>query len=275
MMSSCNAFRFVLVLAAAFSDVSSAHSGMDHSESNFKMHWAAHGILASIAWAILIPLGIGSAMLRKQLVKLGFSESFWFQLHRGLNLLAVILTIISFAIAVYIKKEEDGEMQLKKDPHFLVGTVIFLAAFLQAMFALLRPSLPHKEETKESGTNRMDASGTKRMNAWGEEEDTDRESKEIAAVGEKGQDISTEKESKEIAAVGEKKSLLRLAWEANHRLFGVGLLATAWWQIRSGWELYETGIGGEDLGPVFLGAAVGITGMIVIVYIVQKMRARA
>jgi hypothetical protein len=270
MMVSSTASRFVLVLAAAFSALSSAHSGEDHSENNFKMHWAAHGILASIAWAILIPLGIGSVMLRKELVKLGFSEGFWFQLHYSFNLLALILTITSCAIAVYIINEEGSGMRLKEDPHFRVGTVIFLAAFLQAMFALLRPSLPRQEEKKESGTNRMDAC------CWGDEEDADTESKDIAAAGETGEGISKDKDSsKGIAAVGEKKSLLRLAWEANHRLFGVGLLATAWWQIHSGWELYETGIGGEDLGTVFLGVAGGISGIIVIVYVVQKMRPRA
>jgi hypothetical protein len=120
------------------------------------------------------------------------------------------------------------------------------------MFALLRPPLPHKEEKEESVKN-MDATETK-----------DVESKEQ----------STDEESKAVAAVGE-KSLLRLGWEVNHRFFGVGLLATAWWQLYSGWELYEEEVEGEDLGAAFLGVAGGISGIIVIVYVAQKMRAQA
>jgi hypothetical protein len=266
-----NWFTFVALL---LSFTPSVFCSQD-SENNYKMHWAAHGSLASIAWAILIPLGIGSALLHKEFVKLGFSEGFWFQLHRGLNLLAVILTIIAFAIAVYVIKEEDGELHLKEDPHFLVGTVIFLAAFLQAMFALLRPSLPHKEEKKGSVEN-MDDEDTETKDVEStKQESTGKESKEIVAAGEKGDEISTHKESEveTLAVGGEKKSLLRRAWEANHRLFGVGLLAMAWWQIYSGWELFETEIGGKDLGKVFLGVAGGISGIIVLVYVVQKIRA--
>jgi hypothetical protein len=54
-----------------------------------------------------------------------------------------------------------------------------------------------------------------------------------------------------------------------------GLLATAWWQLHSGWELYEEEVEGEDLGAAFLGVAFGISGIIVIVDVVQKMRAQA
>jgi hypothetical protein len=78
-------------------------------------------------------------------------------------------------------------------------------------------------------------------------------------------------ESKEQTAI--KKSLHRLGWEVHHRFFGVGLLATAWWQLHSGWELYEEEVGGEDLGVVFLGVAGGSDR--VIIYVVQKMRAKA
>jgi hypothetical protein len=85
---------------------------------------------------------------------------------------------------------------------------------------------------------------------------------------------STDEDSKEVAAV-EEKSLLRLVWEVNRRFFGVGLLATAWWQLYSGWELYEEEVEGEDLGAAFLGVAGGISGIIVIVYVAQKMRAQA
>jgi hypothetical protein len=54
---------------------------------------------------------------------------------------------------------------------------------------------------------------------------------------------------------------------------GAGLLDRVWWQIHSGWELDEEEVEGEDLSAAFLGTALGISGIIVVVYIVQKMRA--
>jgi hypothetical protein len=243
----------------------------EEEEKNYKKYWIAHGVCASIAWAILVPLAIGSSMLRKELVKAGFSEGFWFQLHRGLNLLAALLTIISFAISVHVVREEDGEAHLKEKSHFSVGTVLFFAAILQVTFALLRPPLPHKEEKKDSVKN-MDEedSVTETKDVENKVESTDNKSKPTAAM-----DESTDKESKETAAVG-KKSLLRLGWEVNHRIFGVGLLGLAWWQIQVGWELFseeDNDNGGKDLGWVFLGVAFGISGIVVIVKIVNRLRA--
>jgi hypothetical protein len=101
-----NRFAFVALLLSFANYVFGSDEG---EEKDYKMYWAAHGICASIAWAILVPLAIGSSMLRKELVKAGFSEGFWFQLHRALNLIAAILTIIAFAIAVHVIREEDGK----------------------------------------------------------------------------------------------------------------------------------------------------------------------
>jgi hypothetical protein len=241
----------------------------DDTENNYKKHWAAHGICASIAWAILVPLAISSSMLRKALVKAGYSESFWFQLHRALNLTAASLTIISFALAVFIIRAQDGNAHLREDPHFLVGTVIFAAAMIQVTFALFRPHLPHKEEKKESVKN-LDEEETvaEAKDVENKVESMDKESKN-AAVGE----TTEEEESKETEIVG-KKSLLRIGWEMNHRFFGVGLLAMAWWQIHSGWELYlEEDFGGQDNGAAFLGVAGGIMGVAVIGKVVLMIRA--
>jgi preprotein translocase subunit YajC len=263
-----NRFAFVALLLSSIPYVFGSDEGEQEKDNN--MLWAAHGICASIAWAILVPLAIGSAMLRKELVKAGFSESFWFQLHRALNLTAAILTIISFAISVHIIREEDGKSPWKEDTHFIVGLVIFIVTLLQATFALFRPHLPHKEEKKESVKN-LDEEETvaEAKDVENKVESMDKESKN-AAVGE----TTEEEEAKETEIVG-KKSLLRKSWEVNHRFFGVGLLATAWWELHSGWELYEVKEGGENLGAIFLGVAGGISGIIAIVYAVQKMRAKA
>jgi hypothetical protein len=257
-----NQFAFVALLLSFTPSVFGSDDDEEEGK-DYKKHWIAHGVCASIAWAILIPLAIGSSMLRKELVKLGFSEGFWFQLHRALNLTAVALTIIAFAISLYVIKAKDGVLHLREEPHFLVGTVIFLAALLQATFALLRPSLSHNEEKKESVKD-VDATETKDVGFMEDVEIKDVENKEE----------STDKESsEEIAVVVGKKSMLRHYWEVNHRFFGVGLLATAWWELQNGWQLFgEDDNGGKDLGNAFLGIAGGIMGFFVIAKVVQKAR---
>jgi hypothetical protein len=256
-----NRFAFVALLLSL---APSVFGNEDATENNYKKHWAAHGICASIAWAILVPLAISSSMLRKALVKAGYSEGFWFQLHRALNLTAAALTIIAFALAVFIIRAQDGDAHLREDPHFLVGTVIFAAAMIQVTFALFRPHLPHKEEKKEKTDEEETVAEAKDVE--NKVESNDKESKN-AAVGETEEDAEGE-------SVG-KKSLLRVGWEVNHRFFGVGLLAMAWWQIHSGWILYlEEDFGGQDNGAAFLGVAGGIMGTAVIGKVVLMIRAR-
>jgi hypothetical protein len=61
-------------------------------------------------------------MLRKRNCgRLVGPEGFWFQLHRALNPIAAILTIIAFAIAVHVIREEDGKSSWKEYTHFIVG----------------------------------------------------------------------------------------------------------------------------------------------------------
>lgn len=66
-----------------------------------------------------------------------------------------------------------------------------------------------------------------------------------------------------------KKSMLRRIWEVKHRFFGLGLLATAWWEVQDGWKLFEEEIGGKDIGPGFMGATAGISVTIVFFYVIQ------
>lgn len=88
----------------------------EEGENKWKNYWIAHGVCASFAWAIIVPLAIGSALLRKK-----FVGETWFQIHRLLNGFTAILTIVAFAIAVHIIREEDGKSPWKEYPHFIVG----------------------------------------------------------------------------------------------------------------------------------------------------------
>jgi len=166
--------------------------------------WAAHGWLMSIAWAVLSPLAIGSSLLRNYFRCC--KEGLWFQLHRGLNMLVVLLTTIAFLIAVAaISQETPAGADAShfstgiSDGHRTIGLVIFLLALAQALGGMLRPHLPAAaEDTKD-------------------EEDQGAE---------------------EQAAPTPQKSTARKVWEVGHRAVGLSLLGLCWYQLQLGIRLY-------------------------------------
>jgi hypothetical protein len=202
-------------------------------EKDWTKYWKAHGLCASIAWAILVPLAVGSSLLRKTLEKHGFHEDTWFTIHFTLNTLAALLTVVAFSIAVYIIRTEDGKSPWKEYPHFIVGLVVFIMTLLQAVMGMLRPrhhANPNKEEAEGA------------------------------------------EEAEEEEKVAPEKSAVRSSWEIKHRLFGVSLLGMAWYNIYSGWGLFEEEVGGEDMGKAWLGTGGGILGLVIVLYAIQKVR---
>jgi hypothetical protein len=241
---------FFLLVPYAFAE----EDGVDP----YKKYWMAHGICASLAWAILIPIAVGSALLRKTITSMGFPESTWFHIHYVLISTAAILTIIAFALAVHVIRAQDGFSVWRGDEvHFTVGLVIFLATLLQAMSGILRPRLAHthNEEPDEEP-----------------EEKPDEKHVEDTEANESNHENTGDEPEKNTYHANIHKTWLRFMWECLHRLFGVGLLACAWWQIHSGWQLYEENGEGENQGNAWLGVAGGIAGTVVILFGVQVMR---
>jgi uncharacterized membrane protein YidH (DUF202 family) len=83
----------------------------------------AHGVLMFLAWIIFSPAAIFIARYMKS--SLGV---WWFRSHVGFLSMAVIFTIISFALAVTVTSSDDHF----KDPHNLIGLIIFIMAILQS-----------------------------------------------------------------------------------------------------------------------------------------------
>ncbi|KAI2508629.1 putative catecholamine binding [Fragilaria crotonensis] len=171
--------------------------------------WIAHGVTAAVAWAILVPLAIGSALIRKLLQMTGLPKSLWFDLHRGLNALAAILTIVSFSIAVYIFNKEPDAVHFSEDPHHTVGLLIFIITLLQALNGIFRPHLPHTEEP------------------------------EIVKADDEAEGHVDDKDNH--AVVTPEKSTIRIIWEYGHKFLGVGLfghelVASSGWY----WTLFGT-----------------------------------
>ena len=255
-------------------------------ENPWKKLWMAHGMCASIAWAILVPLAIGSSLLRKLPEKLGFHQSTWFSIHFALNTLAALLTIVSFSIAVYTSRQQYGKSNWKEHPHFIVGLVIFLLTLMQAVIGMLRP----RRHAKVSLSEVPKQVGSKRQPSFERDQvqenlivhqGTSKEEVEVPLTKKdpaiKEQEIAWTMEEEEneetVASKPAKKSIPYAFWEVKHRIFGVGLLAISWWNIYSGWELFgELVVYGEDFGNAWLGVGSVVLGVIVILYAIQMVR---
>jgi len=113
--------------------------------------WKAHGLFAGIAWGLLSPLAISASVLRK-LFKDG---PLWFKIHRGLNMCVVLFTVAAFLLAVIAINLETPEgaspnhfSRESTSKHRLIGLVIFIIAFIQALLGIFRPHVPDAGEKK-------------------------------------------------------------------------------------------------------------------------------
>lgn len=211
---------------------------VDEIVDNTETLWAAHGGCAAVAWAILVPLAIGSSIIRDTLQSMGLPPGAWFMLHRGLNTLALLLTICAFGIAVYIIGDQ-GRAHFSGGVHVTLGLIIFILTVLQALNGMFRPHVPAAAAPDTSDTKKED-----------DEEDAEEE----AVVKEQ-----------------EPKSQIRVIWEYGHRILGVVLLAMAWWQVQSGFGIFFERFG-TDLRAAFWAVVGVITGVVAVVKIYQVMQ---
>ena len=113
--------------------------------------WVLHGSLAYFAWGIFCPLAIISGLFRSKLP----GNKLWFNIHRGLNTVVVLLTIAVFVIA-YTAIEKDTPEGADAshfssdivDGHRFYGLIILILALIQGLGGILRPHVPEDGEEK-------------------------------------------------------------------------------------------------------------------------------
>jgi DOMON domain len=214
-------------------DFSNAAATPGGSSGPNKSLWMAHGILMVISWSILVPLAVGTAVLRNFIA---LPAGQWFQVHRFLNSIAVACTIAGFSIAVHNIQSGQGSSAnhfTNTIKHHKIGLVIFLFAILQAVSGIFRPHLPHKPEPEETD----------------EEADADKPPVDDAPL---------------------KKSPQRIAFEIQHRLMGTTAMILGWVNVDSGIGLYNQLFNGKDLVPVAWAVTGGIVGIVVICYVYDR-----
>ncbi|KAK7387159.1 hypothetical protein VNO78_27709 [Psophocarpus tetragonolobus] len=97
-----------------------------------------HGILNTVSWGILMPVGVIMARYLKVFDGLGAT---WFHLHRACQSLAFLIGIAGFGTGLHI----GNHYGLHNTPHRCVGLTLMCLAFTQVCVALcLRPQKDHK-----------------------------------------------------------------------------------------------------------------------------------
>ena len=105
--------------------------------------WIAHGACAFIAWGVLVPFAVQSALLRSLLP----SGPLWFKLHRAFNTAAFALFVAAFAVAVSYTSKEGGVHF--GNSHQKMGLAMFIMAFLQVIGGAARPHVPAPDSGEE------------------------------------------------------------------------------------------------------------------------------
>ena len=230
--------------------------GVDAADLNRGL-WVAHGACAATAWGILVPLAVGASLIRQLLVKIGLPEGAWFQIHRGLNMLAAILTMIAFSLAVRAinKGNPDPNHFDNEVVHRRTGLVIFLLTMAQAINGILRPhALGHRqlgEKESKAGVENHDIQAT------------------VEAV-ERKQDNSGEEPMDHTEQAPLDKGLARTGWEIFHRLLGFTLLGFTWWQVQDGLGLFAERFSEDNLDTLFWIVVSCIAGSIAILALFSR-----
>lgn len=168
-----------------------------------------HGICAIIAFAFCIPVAVTSAMTKNIFnFDLCHNQKAWFVIHYSMNLLALVLTIVVFGLAVYVY-ERRGIDHFKYYTHEWVGLLTMILVVLQVTFAFFRPKKIPSQPKPAVVENEDDESGM--------------------------ENPTQEKQQEEKTS----SLLLRSIWEIFHRVSALGILALGLYQIISGLDLYE------------------------------------
>lgn len=122
---------------------------------------AAHGSLMLISWGFLLPFGVISARLLKHLP----NKTLWFQIHRVVQPLGIVLALIGWITALAGPFNVLGSgVHDAQFAHATIGTIVMGLGLLQPINAYLRP---HKVDTRsDTGEGMPDEASMQRRRRW-------------------------------------------------------------------------------------------------------------
>lgn len=157
---------FVLIATGAISASQSYHGASSQTRAASSISWKLsdpplyffgdsfdismmkiHAVLMFLAWGIFVPSGlfIGRFFKRGYPKKMIKSKPIWFQFHRLLMVLSVILTIIGI-ILIFVNREGWSE-SAAENGHAFAGIIVFAFGLMNPIIAMFRPD-PDSENRK-------------------------------------------------------------------------------------------------------------------------------
>ncbi|KAK8674292.1 hypothetical protein V6N13_112586 [Hibiscus sabdariffa] len=97
-----------------------------------------HGVLNSVSWGILMPLGAITARYMKVFKS---ADPAWFYLHIACQSSAYIVGVAGWATGIKLGSDSPG---VTYNPHRTIGIILFCFGTLQVFALLLRPNKDHK-----------------------------------------------------------------------------------------------------------------------------------
>mmetsp|Transcript_6064 Transcript_6064/g.7906 ORF Transcript_6064/g.7906 Transcript_6064/m.7906 type:complete len:744 (-) Transcript_6064:287-2518(-) len=125
---------FKLDLSSCNSPIASSR----HLPHKSKAAWVAHGVVATLAWAVAIPAAVTTAWFRT------IVPQTWIYIHVFCNVAGFFLTLIAFIIAVTTMSLSNEPAHFS-DPHHIVGLVLMLFVTFQVMNGFFRPPVEQKK----------------------------------------------------------------------------------------------------------------------------------
>jgi len=116
-------------------DSNTANSQKQRRNKLMKMY-LAHGSLMLVGWGLLLPAGAIIARFFKHR-----PHGLWFQLHRSIQMVGLLVTIIAWIIAL-TQFNVFGDTGLNSYRHGVLGMVVMILGILQPVNAIFRPRLP-------------------------------------------------------------------------------------------------------------------------------------
>ncbi|ESO97513.1 hypothetical protein LOTGIDRAFT_152604 [Lottia gigantea] len=105
--------------------------------SNFIDFLTIHGIFMVTGWGVLLQWGAFIARYMK------FKDPLWFHLHRGFQVVGLVLSICGLAFAIV-----SVPFDHLKFPHAIIGIIVMILGILQPINAAIRPHKPSVGEEK-------------------------------------------------------------------------------------------------------------------------------
>jgi len=103
-----------------------------------------HGSLMMASWGFLLPSGTLLAKFYKHR-----PDGLWFKLHRGIQMLGLLLAVIGWIIAL-VNFNVFLDVGFRNYQHGICGMVVMILGILQPLNALIRPHAPESEAEAKS-----------------------------------------------------------------------------------------------------------------------------